>query len=95
MKKYLFKRYHVFPRELSEPFADQPEILSLISQYVNETAEEGWEVKSFQVCDINNRAELNGELSKGWGDISLIIRNGRIQETDKYLCILVLYEKEI
>lgn len=94
MKKYLFKRYNVFPGELSEPFAEQPQILSLISQYVNETAEKGWEVKNFQVCDINNRADFVGELTKIRGEESYDIRGGKIEETDKYICILVLYEKE-
>ena len=95
MKKYLFKRYNVFPGELSQTFADQPQILSLLSQYVNETAEEGWEVKNFQVCDINNRADFSGDIMKAWGDDGFKILGGKMEETDKYICILVLYEKEI
>ena len=100
MKQYQMGKFYVTPSNfVFEDRGEEVDTLQSVYDQIEESALEGWEVKSFNVIPMQSNAALSGDLKWYGGIINKNLANYdfhkvQISDCTTQFCFLILYEKD-
>lgn len=99
MKQYQMGKFYVTPANFVFESREGVDTLQSVYDQIEESALEGWEVKSFNVLPMQSNASLSGDLKWYGGIINKNLANYdfhkvQINDAATQFCVLILYERE-
>lgn len=99
MKQYQMGKFYVTSSNFVFEKRDGVDTLQDVYDQIEESALDGWEIKSFNVLPMQSSAALSGDLKWYGGIINKNLANYNFHkvEIDDYatqFCFLILYEKD-